>query len=1293
MADYSILWTILPNGFDEAGNPRLSVHIAPRLLTAGSLGDHPAWKDWPATLAGLRVVVHFPDIPARGVATLVSRPAGAVWAAVFPASTRVEAHRFSAFDFRRIRSYPVDQVLAYTRDRYAKFGVRHPEEFPTRGTVADLTAFGDIGGRVGGGEGRSASWEHELRADLERRFDVGPDSGPDRWAVPYQRINPGHRDDDNDRDAFLDAERFHRRLPYDVFPQGEEPPVPPAPQLDFHSAAALAADHPALQRMLGLVLDLSLERPGNEELFQKVFTAPARDTRVTMEPDWPGGGGDEVKARSVMPDVLCRAGREGDAATTFRARERDGGDLRAGMLRLGATTRDAGPSFAVAVVDSDGAALRLRQFAGNAVRDIGPNGSGSSAARPGSVDGPEEFPLPALSSGGMSVARTGRGNLLAHALAAGAARNARVFTPDGRLRSGPGSRHPDPATPSASGLAHAPEPGAGEPLTADELVRGYRWDVFDEGTSTWRSLMEREGRYEFTRAPRLNVTVTDEGTVTGSATSSAKPADDHDLYVHESIMRWDGWSLAVPRPGKSVHDDGSVSDADPEPDPAFGFAGRYQVPSGSLPPLRFGRTYRLRARAVDLAGNSLTVTEANQHDDPVLTTLPQKYGRFEPVPPPEIVHPADPLAPLGDGESAAVAVIRSETAETPTRARSARQADPPRSSVRMAERHGLLPSLGGALRQYIELSSRDRARNADGPLLGVGYLPEALARQIEVRGGPGGPIAPIPMITDRWPEARPFRVELRSGPGAMEYAPLPRELRVFLEPGDVYRLRLSARLTDADLDQSALWPWIEQRARAEGLDPAALRAGALRGHHWMLTPYRELLLIHAVRRPLLAPRFEPGLGAHREPGATSALLTGKLTFCPKSTGNLDLTAEWRMPADGGPGTGDPVTPQSFRAVPHTHRHQRDPGPLPSRETLELSDWAHEFADTRHRTVFYRAVATSRFLEHFPDAGGPTTQASEPRVVDVPSTARPAAPEVEYIIPAFKWETDAQGRSVRRAGLRVYLRRPWWSSGPGELLGCVLYGGASAPPAAVERYFSRWGADPATEQSSAALPAALGTDSFPLAVATVTSGLSLVEADVQPVHVAGHQVGFDPGRDLWYCDLRVITGRDRHGAEEPIREFFPFVRLALARYQPHSLPGCHLSPVVVADFAQVAPDRFAQVLGTGDIRTVVLEGVAPFRFTTEGGSNEVRVTVETPRPGYRGPQDDPLGWVPHGGPVTLTPFPTGHTVRWQGKVDLASVPAGRVRLVVEEFEPRRLTASGAEADLGRRLVHTDIIALR
>ena len=66
---------------------------------------------------------------------------------------------------------------------------------------------------------------------------------------------------------------------------------------------------------------------------------------------------------------------------------------------------------------------------------------------------------------------------------------------------------------------------------------------------------------------------------------------------------------------------------------------------------------------------------------------------------------------------------------------------------------------------------------------------------------------------------------------------------------------------------------------------------------------------------------------------------------------------------------------------------------------------------------------------------------------VPSTARPAAPDVMYVLPTFKWQKEDGPirRHVRRGNaVRVWLRRPWFSSGDGEQLAVVLRPGVSLP---------------------------------------------------------------------------------------------------------------------------------------------------------------------------------------------------------------------------------------------------------
>ena len=75
------------------------------------------------------------------------------------------------------------------------------------------------------------------------------------------------------------------------------------------------------------------------------------------------------------------------------------------------------------------------------------------------------------------------------------------------------------------------------------------------------------------------------------------------------------------------------------------------------------------------------------------------------------------------------------------------------------------------------------------------------------------------------------------------------------------------------------------------------------------------------------------------------------------------------------------------------------------------------------------------------------------------------------------------------------------------------------------------------------------------------------------------------RQLWYCDIEIKAGA----------AYFPFIRLALARYQPTSSKHAHLSNVVLADIMALTPDRWLNVTPTAEpaTRQVAVFGVRPY----------------------------------------------------------------------------------------------------
>ncbi len=325
-----------------------------------------------------------------------------------------------------------------------------------------------------------------------------------------------------------------------------------------------------------------------------------------------------------------------------------------------------------------------------------------------------------------------------------------------------------------------------------------------------------------------------------------------------------------------------------------------------------------------------------------------------------------------------------------------------------------------------------------------------------------------------------------------------------------------------------------------------------------------------------------------------------------------------------------------------------------------------------------------------------------------ASARPAAPEIHSVIPTFAWDRTLSGGTAtsrrKPAGVRIWLERPWWSSGLGEELAVLFQPGTAQPSDDTARFVTQWGRDPIHAVTN--VRASLTSASFPLrsndVVALRPPGGPVVQAVPHPVH-------FDADRDKWYCDIDLS-----------LESYWPFVRLALARWQPNTIssfePGTvgttslSLSPVVLADIVQVAPGRTASVTATsgawGSTVRMTLQG------RSSSGAQDTQVEAHVERQAVQ--IDSDLDWVSITQPAPMLPVPiSGPQLegerRWQG---LAIVPRARMvvyryRLVIEEYERYRTDGASEFAYIqtigrrriarpyprdGRRLVHLDVIPL-
>ena len=269
------------------------------------------------------------------------------------------------------------------------------------------------------------------------------------------------------------------------------------------------------------------------------------------------------------------------------------------------------------------------------------------------------------------------------------------------------------------------------------------------------------------------------------------------------------------------------------------------------------------------------------------------------------------------------------------------------------------------------------------------------------------------------------------------------------------------------------------------------------------------------------------------------------------------------------------------------------------------------------------------------------------------------------------------------GLRVYLERPWFSSGVDELLGVVLwnYSHVAFDREQWKPYITQWGADPIWKSKT--LPRVPSSWNFPGAIASeynLSVGQVLPEYVGKPgkVAVVGFPVHFDESRDLWYCDLNV-----------DVDTYSPFIRLALARYQPYALLDAKLSRVVLADFSQLTPDRAVMVTadpyrprqlrvtvsGSAPQGPLPINTAEPPAQSKPARATEVRVRVQRRLPVV---ESDML-WreVPEGAAKVTRDYEgpaideTGlllDLALWTGRVEFTQAPQpGQYRLLIEEFE--------------------------
>jgi hypothetical protein len=382
-----------------------------------------------------------------------------------------------------------------------------------------------------------------------------------------------------------------------------------------------------------------------------------------------------------------------------------------------------------------------------------------------------------------------------------------------------------------------------------------------------------------------------------------------------------------------------------------------------------------------------------------------------------------------------------------------------------------------------------------------------------------------------------------------------------------------------------------------------------------------------------------------EGGATTFFI-GEIKVDRKTTGRIRCEAEWK---EYGPEITRHVPKDGYVTAIPTHRAQLfsfgdialvddllgDKIDLLNHDnTRSLRALAHSFVNGRARHLQLRVIATSRFAQYFPretlqerkmretsgvgkyERGTSDLTHSLARVW-VPCTFRPFPPQIDKILPLFRWGTEvhddgAQIRWKRESSLRIFLGQSWFSSGEEEKLGIVCWPKDllnSDPDREAEaasrisrmrtdaldadenlrrygRFLTRWGADPI--QLSGPLDDFISADRFvgvkdeqkvsqtlhckdPLLYLPQTeqaqSPVSSARkgAEGLPVCVLTYTPELDSRDGNWFTDVMI----------DPGAAYFPFVQLGLVRYQAHSVDGLELSYPSV-NTIQLPPTRQGKI---------------------------------------------------------------------------------------------------------------------
>lgn len=420
----------------------------------------------------------------------------------------------------------------------------------------------------------------------------------------------------------------------------------------------------------------------------------------------------------------------------------------------------------------------------------------------------------------------------------------------------------------------------------------------------------------------------------------------------------------------------------------------------------------------------------------------------------------------------------------------------------------------------------------------------------------------------------------------------------------------------------------------------------------------HLRLTHATDLPISAATLTLPLSFDRSAGSKFSI---SASAHAESTATVEVLADWND-QDDNQEQPDPVLRTSHAKLTEFTIPKRPPV-LPN-ATQTAPDVRLPFSDGRYRRVTITPRSLSRFRDLFPEKE--LALSGQSYTVDFIATAKPSAPDIEFVLPNFSCNTEDKHTRSFLQGLTIIHNRGWFSSGNHEQLAVltspVVIGNEpydtllpTSTVANAENNHSAWGLLPDWTNIAPSLDSTSTIQIMPCKSSSPRNlnpdGQTLETQTTVAVGSSKYRAMlFSPEYNRldnqWYFNINFKNGPIAMGA---------VTRLIVARYQQHASDDNKLSVVAACDFINLWPGRTIvinhphwysrkatiQIFGAGPTKDVTTPCETAEQPTT---LFEVRRTRRggSPKNGFTWGESQP--WPPD-------PKPWKANVLWQGTIPL------------------------------------------